>query len=40
MELKLFTEGGDIGEVAGGVEAIVNLPKAESEATQQTLDEI
>ena len=40
MELKLFTDLIDaIGKVAGGLKAIVNLPKAERETMRQTLDE-
>ena len=40
MELKLFTDLIDVlGKVAGGLKAIVNLPKAEREAMRRTLDE-
>lgn len=40
MELKLFTDLIDaIGKVAGGLKAIVNLPKAERETICRTLDE-
>lgn len=40
MELKLFTDLIDaLGKVAGGLKAIVNLPKAEREAMRRTLDE-
>ena len=40
MELKLFTDLIDaLGKVAGGLKAIVNLPKAERAAMRQTLDE-
>ena len=40
MELKLFTDLIDaLGKVAGGLKAIVNLPKAEREAMRQALDE-
>ena len=40
MQLKLFTDLIDaLGKVAGGLKAIVNLPKAEREAMRRTLDE-
>ncbi len=40
MELKLFTDLIDaLGKVAGGLKAIVNLPKAEREAMRRTLNE-
>ena len=40
MEFKLFTDLIDaLGKVAGGLKAIVNLPKAEREAMHRTLDE-
>ena len=40
MELKIFTDLIDaFGKVAGGMKAIVNLPKAEREAMRHTLDE-
>lgn len=40
IELKLFTDLIDaLGKVAGGLKAIVNLPKAEREAMRRTLDE-
>jgi hypothetical protein len=40
MELKLFTDLIDaLGKVAGGLKAIVNLPKAERETMRRTLDE-
>ena len=40
MEPKLFTDLVDaLGKVAGGLKAIVNLPKAEREAMRRTLDE-
>lgn len=40
MELKLFTGLIDaLGKVAGGLKAIVNLPKAERETIRGTLDE-
>lgn len=40
MELKLFTDLIDaLGKVGGGLQAIVNLPKAERETMRQTLDE-
>lgn len=40
MELKLFTDLiNALSKVAGGLKAIVNLPKAEREAMRQTLDE-
>jgi hypothetical protein len=40
MELKLLTDVIDaLGEVAGGLKAIVNLPKAERKAMRQPLDE-
>lgn len=40
MEFKLFTDLIDaLGKVAGGLNAIVNLPKAERETIRQTLDE-
>lgn len=40
MELKLFTDLIDaLGKVAGGLKAIVNLPKAERETIRRTLDE-
>ena len=40
MELKLFTDLIDaLGKVAGGLKALVNLPKAEREAMHRTLDE-
>ena len=40
MELKLFTDLIDaLGKVAGGLKAIVNLPKSEREAIRRTLDE-
>jgi hypothetical protein len=40
MEIKFFTDLIDaLGKVAGGLKAIVNLPKAEREAIRQTLDE-
>ncbi|MBI1926548.1 hypothetical protein HYR99_20180 [Candidatus Poribacteria bacterium] len=40
MELKLITDLIDaLGKVAGGLKAIVNLPKAEREAMRKTLDE-
>ena len=40
MELKYFTDLIDaLGKVAGGLKAIVNLPKAEREAMRQTLHE-
>jgi hypothetical protein len=40
MELELFTDLIDtLGKVAGGLKAIVNLPKAEREAMRRTLDE-
>ena len=41
MKLKLFTNLIDaLGKVAGGLKAIVNLPKAVREAMRRTLDEI
>lgn len=40
IELKFFTDLIDaLGKVAGGLKAIVSLPKAEREAMRQTLDE-
>lgn len=40
MEFKLFTDLIDaLGKVAGGLKAIVNLPKAERETIRRTLDE-
>ena len=40
MEFKLFTDLIDaLGKVAGGLKALVNLPKAEREAMRRTLDE-
>ena len=40
MGLRLFTNLIDaLGKVAGGLKAIVNLPKAERETMRQTLDE-
>ncbi|MFQ6538810.1 MULTISPECIES: hypothetical protein [Aphanothece] len=40
MELKLFADLIDaLGKVAGGLKAIVNLPKAERETMRRTLDE-
>jgi len=40
MELKLFTDLIDaLGKVAGGLKAIVNLPKPERETIRRTLDE-
>jgi hypothetical protein len=40
MELKLFTDLIDaLGKVAGGLKAIVNLPKTEREMIRRTLDE-
>ena len=40
MELKLFTDLiAALGKVAGGLKAIVNLPKAERETMRRTLDE-
>lgn len=40
MELKLFTDLIDaLGKVAGGLKAIVNLPKPEREAMRKMLDE-
>ena len=40
MELKIFTELiNALGKVAGGLKAIVNLPKAERETMRQTLDD-
>ena len=40
MELKLFTDLIDaLGRVAGGLKAIVNLPKADRETMRRTLDE-
>ena len=40
MEFKLFTDLIDaLGKVAGGLKAIVNLPKAQRELMRQTLDE-
>ena len=40
MEFKLFTDLIDaLGKVAGGLKALVNLPKAERETMRQTLDE-
>ncbi len=40
MEFKLFTDLIDaLGKAAGGLKAIVNLPKAEREAMRRTLDE-
>lgn len=40
MRLNLFTELIDVlGKVAGGLKAIINLPKAEWETMRQTLDE-
>lgn len=40
MEHRFFTDLIDaLGKVAGGLRAIVNLPKAEREAMRQTLDE-
>ena len=40
MELKLFTDLIDaLGKVAGGLKALVNLPKTEREAMHRTLDE-
>ena len=40
MEFKLFTDLIDaLGKVAGGLKAIVNLPKAERVAMHRTLDE-
>lgn len=40
MELKLFTDLIDaLDKVAGGLKAIVNLPKAERETIRRTLDE-
>ena len=40
MELKLFTDLIDaLGKVAGGLKALVNLPKAERETMRRTLDE-
>jgi hypothetical protein len=40
MELKLFTDLIDaLGKVAGGLKAIINLPKVEREAMRKTLDE-
>ncbi len=40
MKLKLFTNLIDaLGKVAGGLKAIVNLPKAVREAMRRTLDE-
>mgnify|MGYP001582371196 CR=1 FL=1 len=40
MELKLFSDLIDgLGEVEGGVKAIVNLPRAERETMRRTLDE-
>ena len=40
MELKLFTNLIDaLGKVAGGLKAIVNLPKGQREAMRGTLDE-
>jgi hypothetical protein len=39
MKLSLFTDLIDaLGKVAGGLKAIVNLPKAEREVMHQTLD--
>ena len=40
MEYKLFTDLiGALGKVAGGIKAIVDLPKAERETIRKTLDE-
>ena len=40
MELKLITALIDaLGKVAGGLKAIINLPKSERETMRQTLDE-
>lgn len=40
MDLKLFTDLIDaLGKVAGGLKAIVNLPKTERETIRRTLDE-
>ncbi|MDP2619114.1 MAG: hypothetical protein Q8P46_02885 [Hyphomicrobiales bacterium] len=40
MELKLFTDLIDaLGKVAGGLKAIVNLPKAERGTMRRTLNE-
>ncbi len=40
MELKLFTDLIDsLGKGAGGLKAIVDLPKVERETRRQTLDE-
>ena len=40
MELELFTDLIDaLVKVAGGLKAIVNLPKAEREAMRRILDE-
>ena len=40
MTLKLFTDPIDaLGKVAGGLKAIVDLPKAERAAMRRTLDE-
>lgn len=40
MELKLFTDLIDaLGKVAGGLRAIVSLPKADGETMRYTLDE-
>ena len=40
MKIKLFTNLIDaLGKVAGGLKALVNLPKAERETMRQTLDE-
>jgi len=38
MRLKLFTDLSDaLGKVAGGLKAIVNLPKAERETVRRPL---
>ncbi|MBS0299123.1 MAG: hypothetical protein JSR32_04180 [Proteobacteria bacterium] len=40
MELRLFTDLIDVlGKVAGGLKAIINLPKTERETIRRTLDE-
>jgi hypothetical protein len=40
MEFKFFTDLIDaLGKVAGGLKAIVNMPKAERETMRRTLDE-
>lgn len=40
MKIKLFANLNDtLGKVAGGLKAIVNLPKAEQEAMRRPLDE-